>query len=97
MSVFDVGNRDNCTWIVGGASGDPASPHYTDQHQAWSRCELIPAGEVTGGGQHLAAVGQVGRDEPAVILTVCLRRAAQACRAACRAGESVTNRPQTYT
>jgi hypothetical protein len=41
--VFDVGNWDNCTWIVvGGASGDPASPHYTDQHQAWSRCELIP-------------------------------------------------------
>jgi penicillin G amidase len=41
--VFDVGNWDNCTWIVpGGASGDPASPHYIDQHQAWSRCELIP-------------------------------------------------------
>jgi penicillin amidase len=41
--VFDVGNWQNCTWIVvGGASGDPASPHYTDQHQAWSRCELIP-------------------------------------------------------
>jgi penicillin G amidase len=41
--VFDVGNWDNCTWIVvGGASGDPASPHYTDQHKAWSRCELIP-------------------------------------------------------
>jgi penicillin G amidase len=41
--VFDVGNWDNCTWIVvGGASGDPRSPHYTDQHEAWSRCELIP-------------------------------------------------------
>lgn len=41
--VFDVGNWDNCTWIVtGGASGDPASPHYADQHHAWSRCELIP-------------------------------------------------------
>jgi len=41
--VFDVGNWDNCTWIVvGGASGDPASPHYTDQHGAWSRCELVP-------------------------------------------------------
>lgn len=41
--VFDVGNWDNCSWIVvGGASGDPASPHYTDQHDAWSRCELIP-------------------------------------------------------
>jgi penicillin amidase len=41
--VFDVGNWDNCRWIVvGGASGDPASPHYTDQHEAWSRCALIP-------------------------------------------------------
>jgi penicillin G amidase len=41
--VFDVGNWDNCTWVVvGGASGDPASPHYTDQHDAWSKCELIP-------------------------------------------------------
>jgi penicillin G amidase len=41
--VFDVGNWDNCTWIVvGGSSGDPASRHYTDQHEAWSRCELIP-------------------------------------------------------
>ena len=41
--VFDVGNWDDCTWIVvGGASGDPASPHYTDQHEPWSRCDLIP-------------------------------------------------------
>jgi penicillin amidase len=41
--VFDVGNWDNCTWIVlGGSSGDPASPHYLDQHEAWSRCELVP-------------------------------------------------------
>jgi penicillin amidase len=41
--VFDIGNWDNCTWIVvGGASGDPASPHYADQHEAWSSCALIP-------------------------------------------------------
>ena len=41
--VFDVGNWENCSWIVvGGSSGDPASPHYADQHEAWSRCELIP-------------------------------------------------------
>ncbi|HEY1701008.1 MAG TPA: penicillin acylase family protein [Trebonia sp.] len=41
--VFDVGNWDNCTWIVvGGAAGDPASPHYADQHEAWSSCALIP-------------------------------------------------------
>jgi penicillin amidase len=41
--VFDVGNWDACQWIVlAGASGDPASPHYLDQHEPWSRCELIP-------------------------------------------------------
>jgi penicillin amidase len=41
--VFDVGNWDASTWIVlAGTSGDPASPHYLDQHEAWSRCELIP-------------------------------------------------------
>jgi penicillin G amidase len=41
--VFDVGNWDNSAWIVvAGASGDPASPHYLDQHAAWSRGELIP-------------------------------------------------------
>jgi len=41
--VFDVGNWDACQWIVlAGASGDPASPHYLDQHEAWSRCELVP-------------------------------------------------------
>jgi penicillin G amidase len=40
--VFDVGNWDNCSWIVvGGSSGDPASPHYADQHEAWSSCALI--------------------------------------------------------
>jgi penicillin amidase len=39
----DAGDCDTCTWIVtGGASGDPVSPHYADQHHAWSRCELIP-------------------------------------------------------
>jgi len=38
-----VGNWNGCKWIVlAGASGDPASPHYLDQHEAWSRCELIP-------------------------------------------------------
>ena len=41
--VFDVGNWDDCQWIVlAGASGNPASPHDADQHGAWSRCELIP-------------------------------------------------------
>lgn len=41
--VFDVGNWDNCSWIsVAGASGIPDSEHYADQHEPWSRCELIP-------------------------------------------------------
>ncbi|PRZ29501.1 penicillin amidase [Antricoccus suffuscus] len=41
--VFDVGDWDNSTWIVlSGVSGDPRSPHYLDQHDKWSRCELIP-------------------------------------------------------
>lgn len=41
--IFDIGGWDNCQWIVfSGASGDPESPHYLDQHEAWSRCELVP-------------------------------------------------------
>jgi penicillin G amidase len=41
--VYDVGNWDECGWVVlGGASGDPASPHYTDQHTPWSTCDLVP-------------------------------------------------------
>ena len=41
--VYDVGNWDECAWIVvGGASGDPASPHYADQHPIWARTELVP-------------------------------------------------------
>jgi penicillin amidase len=56
--VFDVGNWENSAWIVaGGASGDPGSPHYFDQHEAWSRCELIPMrygwDAITPGGAQL--------------------------------------------
>jgi len=41
--VFDVGAWENCRWVVfGGVSGDPDSPHYTDQHAPWARCELVP-------------------------------------------------------
>ena len=41
--VFDVGNWDNCTWVVfHGASGHPASPHYADQHAAWAAAEMVP-------------------------------------------------------
>lgn len=41
--VFDVGDWDQSRWIVlAGSSGDPHSEHYTDQHDRWSRCELLP-------------------------------------------------------
>lgn len=41
--VFDVGAWQNCRWIVvSGASGQPESPHYMDQHKAWANCELVP-------------------------------------------------------
>lgn len=41
--VYDVGNWDECAWVVvGGSSGDPASPHYADQHAVWARNELVP-------------------------------------------------------
>ena len=41
--VFDVGNWDNSRWSVFlGASGHPGSPHYADQHAAWSECRMVP-------------------------------------------------------
>jgi penicillin G amidase len=41
--VYDVGNWDACRWTVfAGASGDPASPRYADQHPVWARTELVP-------------------------------------------------------
>lgn len=41
--AFDVGDWDASTWIVmSGTSGDPKSPHYLDQHEKWSRCEMVP-------------------------------------------------------
>ncbi|MFV0306747.1 MAG: penicillin acylase family protein [Desertimonas sp.] len=41
--VWDVGNRPGSRWIVPlGASGDPTSPHFTDQLGRWSAGELIP-------------------------------------------------------
>ena len=61
--VFDVGNWENCAWIVvAGASGEPASPHYTDQHEAWSRCELIP---MRYGWEAITAAGPQVTLEPA--------------------------------
>lgn len=41
--VFDVGAWDNCRWVVfAGVSGEPGHAHYADQHEAWSKCELVP-------------------------------------------------------
>ena len=41
--VFDVGDWENCRWVVFlGASGHPGSPHYADQNAAWSRCQMVP-------------------------------------------------------
>ena len=60
--VFDVGNWDGCSWIVvAGASGDPASPHYSDQHEYWTRCQLVP---MRYDWQAIAASGPVLTLEP---------------------------------
>ncbi len=41
--VFDVGAWEHSRWVVfAGSSGDPASPHYADQHPIWSQGELVP-------------------------------------------------------
>jgi penicillin amidase len=41
--VFDVGDWDNCRWTVfHGVSGQPGSPHYADQNEAWSNCRMVP-------------------------------------------------------
>ena len=41
--VFDVGEWENSRWTVfHGASGDPLSPHYADQHADWASCRVQP-------------------------------------------------------
>jgi penicillin amidase len=41
--VFDLSDWEACRWIVfHGASGDPASSHYSDQSEAWRRGETVP-------------------------------------------------------
>ena len=41
--AFDVGAWDNSRWTVfHGVSGQPGSPHYTDQNEAWSGCRMVP-------------------------------------------------------
>jgi penicillin amidase len=41
--VLDVGDWSNCRWALpGGQSGNPLSPHYDDQVEAWSSGRGIP-------------------------------------------------------
>jgi penicillin amidase len=41
--VFDVGNWNDCEWVVfHGASGHPGSTHYADQVAPWTACRMVP-------------------------------------------------------
>jgi penicillin amidase len=41
--VFDLGDWERSAWVVPhGVSGEPASPHYTDQLLAWAELRLLP-------------------------------------------------------
>jgi penicillin amidase len=41
--VFDLGDWDRSGWVIPlGTSGDPRSPHYTDQAQRWAHVQLYP-------------------------------------------------------
>ena len=41
--VFDLADWERSAWVVPlGASGDPLSPHYADQVEAWSEVRLLP-------------------------------------------------------
>lgn len=42
--IWDLSDWDNCSWVLfHGASGNPESPHYSDQNTHWARSELVPA------------------------------------------------------
>ncbi|GAB3304854.1 penicillin acylase family protein [Epidermidibacterium keratini] len=41
--AFDLADWERSGWVVlSGVSGDPRSEHYRDQHEPWSRCQLVP-------------------------------------------------------
>lgn len=41
--VFDVGNWDQCQWVViDGSSGNYGNAHRMDQHALWAQCEMVP-------------------------------------------------------
>jgi penicillin amidase len=40
--VFDLADWDRCAWIVPlGSSGEPTSPHFSDQQRSWAAGELV--------------------------------------------------------
>lgn len=42
-AVYDVGNWEECKFALpGGQSGNPLSPHYSDQFSIWQRGDGIP-------------------------------------------------------
>jgi penicillin amidase len=61
--VFDVGDWENSRWTVfHGASGDPRSTHYTDQHPNWASCSMQAM--TYGWDRLLAAPHTLERIEP---------------------------------
>lgn len=41
--VFDLADWDRSGWVIPfGTSGDPESPHYTDQSETWASVGLYP-------------------------------------------------------
>jgi penicillin amidase len=47
--VVDLGDPASASFVIpGGASGDPASPHYADQLARWAAHQRIP---VPGAGE----------------------------------------------
>lgn len=62
--VWDLADRERSRWGVPfGASGDPRSPHFADQHETWARAGTV---RVT---TDWARLRPVGRDERAAART----------------------------
>ena len=41
--AYDLADWDNSLWAIPlGASGNPASPHYHDQSEAWQKVQMVP-------------------------------------------------------
>jgi penicillin amidase len=58
--VIDVGGWDNSRWAVfHGASGQPGSPHYTDQAADWAGCRMVPMRYAWPGIEAAAATTEV--------------------------------------